>query len=280
MSARHKDTADILARHLGKPEALAAEVFRPKEAQSPRPTTPDPARQPVSAPALSPEVEQALTGMAADLRSLRSTMELMAEQMNKLVVLGSQQIEAIARLAPLMVQSSDRISDGLQDLMSAVRSIPRPPDAASPQQPASGIDQHTEQKQDVSSEAEPTHAIDAASPGTVRHPSKNTGRTRTATTTPVVVKSIPDAKRSNRFYTTIRVPRVLWDNSGFHPADRVEIDWTGKALTVKRVSEGGVKPKAISDSAVILQSWRLGNLNFDQPKVTGANASLRLTMAQ
>ncbi|WP_246499107.1 hypothetical protein [Microvirga soli] len=32
-----RDTADILARHLGKPEALAAEVFRPKEASPSKP---------------------------------------------------------------------------------------------------------------------------------------------------------------------------------------------------------------------------------------------------
>ena len=37
LDARHRDTADILARHLGKPEALAAEVFRPKEGGRPPP---------------------------------------------------------------------------------------------------------------------------------------------------------------------------------------------------------------------------------------------------
>ena len=103
---RSRDTADILARHLGKPEALAAEVFRPKPVPSPRPPAPEAPLQAGSAPALSPEVEQALTGMAAELKGLRSTMELMAEQMGKLVALGSQQIETIARLAPLMVRIS------------------------------------------------------------------------------------------------------------------------------------------------------------------------------
>ena len=49
---RPRDTADILARHLGKPQALAAEVFRPKEVQTPRPSTPDSALQPVQPPAL------------------------------------------------------------------------------------------------------------------------------------------------------------------------------------------------------------------------------------
>jgi hypothetical protein len=43
---------------LGKPEALAAEVFRPKQLQSPRPSAPHAPQQAGSAPALSPEVEQ------------------------------------------------------------------------------------------------------------------------------------------------------------------------------------------------------------------------------
>jgi hypothetical protein len=46
-------------------------------------------------------------------------------------------------------------------------------------------------------------------------------------------------------------------------------------LRIDRAIEGGVKPKSIGEAAVVLQSWRLGNLN--QPKVTGAAASLRLT---
>ena len=85
---RSRDTADILARHLGKPEALAAEVFRPKPMQAPRPLLRTRPSQAASAPALSPEVEQALTGMAAELKGLRSTMDLMAEQMGKLVSLA------------------------------------------------------------------------------------------------------------------------------------------------------------------------------------------------
>jgi hypothetical protein len=64
---------------------------------------------------------------------------------------------------------------------------------------------------------------------------------------------------------------------GFGPEDRLLLDWSGKALTIERAAEGGVKPKAIGDASVVLQSWKLGNLNFDQLRVTGANASLRLT---
>ena len=38
-----------------------------------------------------------------------------------------------------------------------------------------------------------------------------------------------------------------------------------------------MKPKSIGETSVVLQSWKLGNLNLDQPKVTGSDASLRLT---
>jgi hypothetical protein len=48
-------------------------------------------------------------------------------------------------------------------------------------------------------------------------------------------------------------------------------------ISIDRVSEGGVKPKKIGDTVVVLQSWRLGNLNFDPAKTTVKEGSLRLT---
>ncbi|KFG69388.1 hypothetical protein [Microvirga sp. BSC39] len=280
---RSWDTADILARHLGKPEALAAEVFRPKPVQSPRPFAPEALPQTASAPALSREVEQALTGMAAELKDLRSTMELMAEQMVKLVALGGQQIEAIARIAPLIVQSADEIAGGLREVVSAIQSIP----SASPPEP-----EPSKTKEPLTREAEPVEQQDPE-PGSEPEPRKasrakessRTGQRSTKTETQVrqtssaaiVVKSIPDAKRSDRFYTSIRLPRDLWHQAGFGPDDRLLLDWSGKTLTIERVTEGGVKPKAVGSTTVVLQSWKLGNLNLDQPRVTGAGGSLRLT---
>jgi hypothetical protein len=278
---RSRDTADILARHLGKPEALAAEVFRPKPVPSFRPPAPEAPQQAGSAPALSREVEQALTGMAAELKGLRSTMELMAEQMGKLVALGGQQIEAIARLAPLIVQSAEGISGSVRDVVSAVRSIP-----SSLPYPAEPIDANVQltlqpiqdHGQAPRSGAEPQIEVEAKERSKQRRLSKrdeeNAPRAEVAS---VVVKSIPDAKRPDRFYTSIRLPRDLWDSAGFGSADRLLLDWSGKTLRIDRGVEGGVKPKSIGEAAVVLQSWKLGNLNFDQPKVTGAAASLRLT---
>ncbi len=110
-----------------------------------------------------------------------------------------------------------------------------------------------------------------------RQPQQAEDHTRKTGSVPVSIKSIPDAKRSDRFYTSIRLPRELWDQAGFEAEDRLLLDWSGKALTIERVAEGGVKPKSIGEASVVLQSWKLGNINLDQPKVTGANASLRLT---
>ncbi|MBD2750405.1 hypothetical protein IC232_27480 [Microvirga sp. BT688] len=280
---RSRDTADILARHLGKPEVLAAEVFRAKPVQPPRPSAPEAPPQTGSAPALSREMEQALTGMAAELKDLRSTMEGMAEQIGKLVALGGQQLEALARLAPLMVQSADGIAGGLRDVVSAIQSIPSasPPvrEPSKAEEPLTPEAEPVEQQDpELSSEPEPRNAPRAKARSRAGQRSTETkDQVRETGSGPLVVKSIPDAKRSDRFYTSIRLPRDLWDQAGFGPDDRLLLDWSGKTLTIERVAVGGVKPKAVGSTSVILQSWKLGNLNLDQLKVTGADGSLRLT---
>jgi hypothetical protein len=274
---RSRDTADILARHLGKPEALAAEVFRPKEAQPQRPPTPSAMSGSVPSPALSPEVEQALTGMAADLKGMRATMELMAEQVSRLVAVGGQQIEAIARLTPLMIQSAEGISGSVSEVVAVVQTL-SPPAAMLLKQPASASGDHNEQQQDVSLEPEPIQAPEAPAKR-IRCSAKTEGPAHKAASAQVVVKSLPDAKRPDRFYTTIRLPRELWDRAGFGPEDRIQIDWKKKALSITRVVDGGVKPKSIGDAVVVLQSWRLGDLTFDPAKVTAGKWTLRLTSA-
>jgi hypothetical protein len=278
MNARHRDTADILARHLGKPEALAAEVFRPKETQPQHPPAPSAMSEPATSPALSPEVEQTLTGMAADLKSLRSTMEFMAEQVSKLVALGGQQIEAIARLAPLMIQSAEGISGSVREVVTAVQTLSPPLAVSLAQQSVSAGEVHNEQQQDVSSEPEPVQAPDAPAKR-IRRSGKIEGPARRAASAQVVVKSIPDAKRPDRFYTTIRLPRELWDRAGFGPEDRIQIDWKKKTVSITRVLDGGVKPKSIGDAVVVLQSWRLGDLTFDRATITAGERTLRLTSA-
>jgi hypothetical protein len=273
---RSRDTADILARHLSKPETLAAEVFRPKQMQAPRPLAPSAMSESVTSPALSREVEQALTGMAADLKSLRSTMELMAEQVSKLVALGGQQAEAIAQLAPLMIQSAEGISGSVREVVTAVQTLSPPSAVPLAQEPVSAGEVHNEQQQDVSSVSEPVEIHDAPAKR-IRRSAKTEGLAREAASAQVVVKSIPDAKRSDRFYTSIRLPRELWDRAGFGPEDRIQIDWKKKALSIARVVDGGVKPKSIGDAVVVLQSWRLGDLTFDPAKITAGEGTLRLT---
>ena len=100
LDRRHRDTADILARHLGKPEELAAEVFRPKEAKPIQPPAPGAAASNRWRRLLSPEAEQTLSGMAADLKGLRAAVELMADQLSQLVALGSRQTRSPRQSAP------------------------------------------------------------------------------------------------------------------------------------------------------------------------------------
>ncbi|WP_160195459.1 hypothetical protein [Microvirga sp. BSC39] len=38
-----------------------------------------------------------------------------------------------------------------------------------------------------------------------------------------------------------------------------------------------MKPKSVGDTSVMLKSWKLGNLKFAQPKIAGADGSLRVT---
>ena len=288
---RSRDTADILARHLGKPDALAAEVFRPKPGQAPRPPAANVPQPVAPAPALPSEMQQALTGMAEELKGLRATMDLMAEQMGKLVTVGAQQIEAMARLAPLMVQSAEDISGSLREVASAIQCIPivsTPSNAAlKPPAEATEVEESPAQQhnllkdvdQAVGPEAEPAPiaAKTKQSPKQSRRPKRSAALALHAGSAPVVAKSIPDAKRSDRYYTIIRLPRALWDQAGFGREDRLLLDWSGKALTIERATEGGVKPKAIGETSVVLQSWKLGNLNFNQLKATETDGGLRLT---
>jgi hypothetical protein len=229
--------------------------------------------------------------MAAELKDLRSTMELVVEQLGKLVALGGQQMEAIARLTPLVVQSTKGISGSLREVASAIQCIPNVSTPASGPTKPSGeatrvketpalqlnVLQELNQAADAEGESVAIAAETRTPPKQGRRLKRNAVSAPQAGSAPVVVKSIPDAKRSDRFYTIIRLPRELWDQAGFGPEDRLLLDWCGKTLSVERTMEGGVKPKAIGETSVVLQSWKLGNLNFDHPKVTATDGGLRLT---
>jgi hypothetical protein len=178
----------------------------------------------------------------------------------------------------MMVQSTDRISSDLKGVVHAVRLTSEPSDDGVQHQPAPLIEPPTERDQKGGSEAEPVQTVQPATPiKRTRRPRANESPGRQSASDHVAVKSIADAKRPDRFYSTIRLPRELWDRSGFGPEDRIQLDWKKKTLSINRVSDGGVKPKTIGDAVVVLQSWRLGNLNFDPTKVTLGSGVLRLT---
>ncbi|MBQ0819892.1 hypothetical protein KBI52_06630 [Microvirga sp. HBU67558] len=230
--------------------------------------------------------------MAEELKGLRATMDLMAEQMGRLVSLGTQQIEAMAGLTPLVVQSTEGICGSLREVAHAVQLIPsvfapageamkpstKPTEVEEPPALQLSLLQDVDQAVGPQAEPAPIAAKTKKPSGQSRHSKRNAAPAPQAGSAPVVVKSIPDAKRSDRFYTVIRLPRELWDQAGFGPEDRLLLDWSGKTLTIERAAKGGVKPKTIGEATVVLQSWKLGNLNFDHPKVSRGDTSLRLTV--
>ncbi len=272
---------EILARHLGKPAAAAEDVFRPKDVLRPSASTPEISRHSSPFPAPSPEVEQALTSMASDLKGLRAAVELMTEQLSKLVITGGQQVEVLARLAPLPMQLTDSLSNELRQIVDAAQTVSAPLTGAVEQKLARQevLDPEPDARPDaeISSIPEIIPVPDERDAHEPRAAKRKARQPRQKTSGPVVVKSIADAKRSNRFYTTVRLSRELWNRSGFGPDDRVQIDWKGKTVSISRDPEGGVKPKSVGAATVVLQSWRLGDLNLDRVKVTSGTGSLRLT---
>jgi hypothetical protein len=274
---RRRDTADILARHLGKPEALAAEVFRPRERQSAPPPVQDTKAPPAPSPALSDKAEQAFAEIAMDLKALRAAVELMADQVSQLVALGGRQIEALANLPPALTQSAEGLSDGLRQVVRAIEAVPPvPPPVAHLATPAEP-DASPTKTQAVDAEPAPLAEPEVPAPAQ-RTKERRTTKNKAVANKPadIVVKSIADAKGTNRFYTSIRVSRALWDRAGFGSDDRLLLDWNGTALSIERTDEGGVKPKSIGATTVVLQSWKLGNLTLNRPSVTGATGSLCL----
>ena len=92
-----------------------------------------------------------------------------------------------------------------------------------------------------------------------------------------MVKAFRAAKRPGRIYPSIRLPRELWDHAGFGSDDRLLFNWCSKTLTIERTVAGGVKPKSVSEASVVLQSYKLGNLDLTRLKFTGVDGSHRLT---
>jgi hypothetical protein len=202
-------------------------------------------------------------------------MQQATEQLGQLVALGNQQDAAVQRLAVLIEVLSG--SGKREDAAGVVLS----------KQPLLDTSAENEGEGDVNARLDEPHA----EPKPERDPqpaSRSRSRkqavplqsqaptARKHAVEPVLVSSIVDPKRPSRFYTSIRLSRDLWDRSGFGASDRLQIDWTGEILSIARVTEGGVKPKKVGDKVVVLQSWRLGDLNFAQAAVAAEPDGLRL----
>lgn len=277
---RDQETADILARHLGRPAALAAEVFRPKEPQAARATPSTAQSQLIPVPQVSPEVIQAFVGLASDLRGLREAADVISRHLDRLIQIEAQQTEAIAGLGQLLHQSATQFAQGIQQIASTalpIRPVQDPPVEKIGVENLPRIELPVEQPA-ASPEIRPAKSPSPKRMARGRHPTvgSSTPHDAAVASESIVVKSIPDVNNAHRFYTSIRLPRDCWDAAGFEPNHRVVLDWDGQFLTVRRVTEGGVKPKVIGKTQVVLQSWKLGNLNLDQPHLDRHDSGFRL----
>jgi hypothetical protein len=278
---REKETADILARHLGKPEALAAEVFRPKEQQTRHATPPVVHSQPNPASFIPSEFAQAFMGLASDLKGIREAMEGISGYLGRLVSIETQQSEAVAGMGILLERSAAKLSEDLQKVVGTIHRSASLPQAfatndvvaRAPRPELDSENAHVSQEAPASKSSSGRRAVRPQQ----TNKDLNSASGTEAVAASVVVKSIPDANKTNRFYTSIRLPRDVWDAAGFNSDDRLLLDWDGQSLTVSRAVEGGVKPKAVGKSQVVLQSWKLGNLNFDKPRLHRHSAGFRLT---
>lgn len=278
---REKETADILARHLGKPEALAAEVFRPKDQQT-RPSLPPVVHsQPDPAGVIPSEFLQSFMALASDLRGIREAMEGISDHLGRLVGIETQQSEALADMTRRLDQSAAKLSEDLQKVAGTTRrSASLPPTVVAKDAIARAPHPASHSEALRVSEGTPARKPSSDRRAIRRQQANESLNVPSGIGSPaasVVVKSIPDANKTNRFYTSIRLPRDFWDAAGFTPDDRLLLDWDGQSLTVSRAGEGGVKPKAVGKSQVVLQSWKLGNLNFDKPRLDRHDSGFRLT---
>ena len=205
----------------------------------------------------------------------------MAEHVSQLVALGSRQIEALTNLPPALTRSAEGLSDGLRQVARAIEAVPPMPPPVPDQATPAEVDAGPTQTQAGDAEPAPLAETAVTEPARqARGRRKAKDETVASELADIVVKSIADSKGKDRFYTSIRLPRQLWDRAGFWPDDRLLLAWTGSALSVERTAEGGVKPKSVGGTTVVLQSWKLGNVNFDTPRVTGMGGSLQLIVTK
>ncbi|MDF2811636.1 MAG: hypothetical protein K0S56_2667 [Microvirga sp.] len=139
---------DLLKRHLGKPSEprprQGSEVSRVAESEtfSLPPTSSGSASQPIAPARATAEADaqqagKIISSIASDIENMRAAMELMVEQIGKMVSLQSEQmsmqgeqtdlqkqhIEAVARLAPLVVQTQEVITGSVRDAVSSIQDL-------------------------------------------------------------------------------------------------------------------------------------------------------------
>lgn len=280
-SRKSRETEALIDKTFGRPSAEP-----PSGPLSPPPTSDTPSLASVAPESRPAErqlddrklvaIEGAIISIAGDIGHIRAAMDLLMEQMGTLIGLQSQQVQAIANLSGIVARSNEGVAVGLNMLSASVREMVK--EAKPPHnfpQPHSDIEipalrlrpQTAEKPSGSEREKEEAHS----SASKVR-------RSKTASKFgPVSINSYQDGKNPRKFYTMVQLPKALWTEFGFQSDDRIFIDkGDDETIYIRRADEGGVKLKKVTDAMVVIQTTRIGNLNFQVKQPTGSKGELQL----
>jgi hypothetical protein len=188
-----------------------------------------------------------------------------------------QMIRAIAGIVPTVVRTSEGMTASLRDalanmLESLTPRTPEPPRKLEPEvERAMGMREETE---DIAllpaaeRTVEPVTTVPAGAP-VVPKP----WRTKASAS----VTSYPDGRKEGHYLTHISVDRKVWDAMGYTLEDRFDIKGSSEwGVVIRRVEQGGVKPKRVGTKTVVFQTRHLGDLNYKRLHTTIGYGEIRI----
>jgi hypothetical protein len=284
---KRKATMGILDRHFGEQAPSDRSLVPPKAKKAASVVDTD-----QSDPAV---LERFRTIVANDIQEIRAAVELIAEQNGMRTEMLRQQNEGHARHLEYfarLIETQERNNALLDQLIRAVAintsevaPIPQAVAMAS-RDVVSAIREHAESVVPALAKvpkaivkrcpgpaaAQPVESVDEPAPSPALEAQPRLKRKSAS----VSVYSCPK-RQPGKFYTSISVPRALWESVGFTEQDRYTIDVDDDMkITIARATEGGVKPKKIGREVVVFQTTRLGDLTTRRLFVKACDGIIRI----
>lgn len=219
------------------------------------------------------KIEKAVSAMADDLGQIRAAMELMMEQFGALADLQKQHIQAVANQSVIIARLNEGMAAGFTMMSVALREL------AEKSSTITNVSEIAQPEKDIDIPALPIRSGFVRKRLDTKKPRRGSDTRPASVTSPqkVSINSYPDGKNPSKFYTMVHLPKSVWTDCGFRNDDRVLIDrHDGETIRIRRASEGGVKLKKVTDAVVVIQTTRVGNLNFEVRKPIGSKGEIRL----